>query len=247
VPTKIRKLKDSMLKALVISTLFIGSLAGASYAADPQPRLVTVTGEGEVMVAPDEAIMNLQVQSFDAELAKAVSANDAAVGNVLAVVKKYGVEESDFRTDYFNVSKQENQVFEPLTNQYRPASGYHVVKNIAITLRDLGKLEALYSDVLAAGVNNVHGVEFRTSQVKVRQEEARLEAINDAKNKAARLASALGQELGRPHNIQENAPVEWNGPVMMMASRAEAAYSKPTIALGQIPVKSSVSVSFELK
>jgi uncharacterized protein len=235
-----------MSKGTSLLTLFL-LIAMPCHAAETQSRLVTVTGEAEVMVVPDEAVMNLQVQSFDAALATAIKANDAAVGEVLAVVKKYGVEEADFRTDYFNVNKQDNQIFEPTSGQYRPSSGYMVVKNIAITLRDLGKLEALYGDVLAAGVNNVHGVEFRTSQVKAKKEEARLQAIGDAKDKAARLAAALGQELGRPHAIQENAPVEWNGPVMMMASRGDAAYSKPTIALGQIPVKSSVSVSFELK
>jgi len=51
--------------------------------------------------------------------------------------------------------------------------GYFVRKNISITLKDVSKFEQLLSNVLQAGVNYVHGIDFRTTELRKHRDEAR--------------------------------------------------------------------------
>jgi uncharacterized protein YggE len=227
-------------------------LSAVSAYCEVEPRLVTVTGEGEVMTVPNEVWLNLQMESFDPILSKAKKSNDDAIKQVLVIVKKYHVDEKDFKTDYFNVRNGDRYFMDPQTNQQRSKRGYFVTKNVSILLRDVTKFEALYSDALEAGINNITGVEFKTSELKKLRDQARVLAVQAAKEKAEKLAAELGQEIGRPHAIHENLQVEpWSGPRMMskmaMAENVAVEPNNETIALGQIKISASVTVSFELK
>jgi len=219
------------------------------WADQPQPRLITVTGEGEILTVPNEVHVNLQVESFDPALANAKTANDNSVKQVLDIVKKYGIDEKDFQTDYFTVRNEEQYFMDPQTNQQRSKRGFFVTKNIAIILRDVSKFEMLYSDALEAGVNNIFGVEFKTSEIKKYRDEARKLAARAAQEKASALAAELGQEIGRPYAIQENVQSDsWPRPMMMARmAPSESAGGNETVALGQIKITASVAVSFELK
>ena len=219
-----------------------------AHAAELQPRLITVTGEGEVMAVPDEVWVNFQMESFHENLAEAKKTNDEAIKQALAIVKKYKVDDKDFMTDYFTVRNEDRYFMDPQTNQQRSKHGFFVTKNVSVILRDVSKFEDLYSDVLEAGVNNITGVEFKSSEVKKYREQARTMAIQAAKDKAQKMTAELGQTLGRPYTIQENA-TDWNGPRPMMAMamlKDSAGSGNATIALGQVKVTSSVTVSFEL-
>ncbi len=223
-------------------------LLSTSVWADEQPRLVSVTGEGEVFTVPDEIWINLQIEAFDPVLAKAKEANDEAIRAVLAIVKKYKVDEKDFRTDYFTVRNDERYYIDPQSQQQKSKRGFFVTKSVAVVVRDVTKFEPLYSEALEAGITHIFGVEFRSSEMKKHREEARKLAVRDAKEKAQQLAVELGQELGRPHSISENFQQDWPQPRMMMAMDASKASSgDATIALGQIKITVSVSASFELK
>ena len=225
-------------------------LPAPAYADAPQPRLITVTGEGEVMAVPDEVQLNLQAETFDAVLAKAKKTNDDAVKGTLDIVKKYKVDPKDFKTDYFTVRNEERYFMDPATNQQRSKKGFFVTKNITIVLRDVSKFEAVYSEALEAGVNNITGVEFRSSQAKKYRDEARLLAVRSAKEKATAIARELGQEILRPYQVSENTQSEpWPRPMMEMAmvKSADSSANNDTVALGQVKITTSVNASFELK
>ena len=56
------------------------------------PRLITVTGDAEVRVSPDEVILTLGVETWDKDLGIAKKQNDARVEKVLALAKQYKIE-----------------------------------------------------------------------------------------------------------------------------------------------------------
>lgn len=225
-------------------------LVSPAWADEPQPRLITVTGEGEVMAVPDEVLLNLQVETFDPVLAKAKKANDDAVKGTLDIVKKYKVDPKDFKTDYFTVRNEERYYMDNQTGQQRSKKGFFVTKNVTILLRDVTKFEAVYSEALEAGVNNIYGVEFRSSQAKKYRDEARTLAVRAAKEKASAIAAELGQAILRPYQVSESTmPEPWPRPMMAMAMDKSAGSSanNETVALGQVKITSSVNASFELK
>jgi len=248
------------LAAVAAAALALILVLGAWTEAQPaagSPRLITVTGEAEVRVVPDEVILTLGVETWNKDLQAARGANDAIVARVLALAGQYGIEPRHVQTDYVSIEpRYRNGYYEE-----RDFVGFFVNKTIVITLRDLSKFEDLLADSLSAGVNYVHGIQFRTTELRARRDEARALAIRASKEKAVALAGELGQKVGEPQTIQEDqagwsSPYNswwssrWDGGMaqnVIQESGVGAAWSGDgSLAPGQIEVTARVTVAFEL-
>ncbi len=210
------------------------------------PRLITVTGSADVMVVPNEAALLLGVETQHKELQTAKSENDARIEKIFAVAKNYAIKKKNIKTNYITI--------EPRYEYQRDQNtfiGFFVKQSIVLTIEDLTKFENILSDVLKAGANYVHGIRFRTTELKKIKAQARSLAIKTAQEKARKLAADLGQKIGRPYSIQEKDS-HWSGYQRTMAANAvldmaETTESSDNIALGQIKVNAKVLVSFELE
>jgi uncharacterized protein YggE len=222
----------------------------------PTTRTVAVTGEAEVRVVPDEVILTLGVETWDKVLEIAKRQNDDIVDSVLAVATDYGIEPQHVQTDYVNIEPRYRSGY----YEQSDFIGYFVHKNIVITLRELDRFEGLLSDVLTAGANYVHGIEFRTTELREYKDQARALAIQAAQEKAAALGGELGQSVGDPLTIQEEQSGWWSGYNAWWGSSwgggmsqnviqefgGAAALADSSVAPGQIKVNARVSVAFEL-
>jgi hypothetical protein len=224
--------------------------------ASTQPRTVTVTGEAEVRVVPDEVILTLGVETWDKDLGNAKSQNDTIVARVLALAGQHGVAPEHVQTDYVSIDpRYRNGYYED-----RDFIGYFVRKNIVVTLRDLDKFEPLLSDALQAGVNYVHGVEFRTTELRKYRDEARALAVNAAREKAAALSGELDQQIADPLSIQEIQSGWWSSYNAWWGANWGSGMSQnviqevggagfvadSTVAPGQIEITARISATFEL-
>jgi uncharacterized protein YggE len=218
------------------------------------PRYITVTGDAEVRVIPDEVILNLGVETQHVNLHLAKDRNDEIVERVLDIAESYGIEARHIQIDYIYIDN--NCYYSCSSNEE-----YFVRKTIAVTLKDIDKFEALLTSVIDAGVTNVHGIEFRTTELREHKDTARALAIRAAKEKAIALTGELDQTIGLPTNIQENY-VGWNSwysswwghwssgsmaqNVIQEVGNSSWAGSE-TSAPGQISVNARVSVTFEIR
>jgi uncharacterized protein len=224
--------------------------------ASAEPRRVNVTGEAEVRVVPDEVILTLGIETWDKNLDTAKKQNDAILGRVLALTQELDIAPEHVQTDHVSIDpRYRNGYYEE-----RDFIGYFVRKNVVITLRDLDLFEDLLGGALEAGVNYVHGVQFRTTELRQHRDEARALAINAAREKAIALAGELGQEVGQPLTIQEEQVGWWSSYNAWWGATWGGAMSQNVIqetggvslladsglAPGQIKVTARVSVSFEL-
>lgn len=219
------------------------------------PKLITVTGDAEVRVVPDEVLLTLGVETWNPDLTLAKKENDEKVKALFETVKKFGIEEKNIQTDQISIEPRYGDEWER-----RKFIGFFVRKSMAITLKDTSKFEDLLSASLTAGTNYVHGIDFRTTELRKYRDEARKLAIKAAKEKANDLAAELSQKVGRPHSIQEGHIGWWSGYNSGWGSRHGSYMSQNviqnvapasegdqnTLALGMIKVNASVSVSFEL-
>ncbi len=226
------------------------------YAKDRnEPRLITVSGNGEVSVVPDKVVFTLGVETWDKDLSIAKKENDIRTGKIIDIAKRYKIGEKDIQTDYIRVEPRYKHGYE-----HREFIGYVVQKTIVITLRDTSRFEGLLSDVLEAGANYLHGVQFRTTELRKYKAQARSLAINNALEKAKTMANELGQNVGKPFKIQEEPSGWWSWYNSFRGAQwregmAQAAMQIPggspvsgsSIALGQIKVNARVTVSFELE
>jgi uncharacterized protein YggE len=122
----------------------------------------------------------------------------------------------------------------------------------------------LVSGVLAAGVTHLLNVDFQTSELKQHREQARELAVMAAREKAEKMAAALGVKLGAPIQINEAQQYSgssyyssWSGDDWGNPRRNNSGPSQISvqvgggdategIALGKVAVRASVNVSFEL-
>lgn len=247
-----------VLLVLVLSSWTQAQTAAAPAAAQPaaETRRIAVSGEAEVRVVPDEVILTLGIETWDKNMETARVANDAIVKRVLALTGEMGIEGQRVQTDYVSIEPRYRMGY------YEESDfiGFFVHKNIVITLRDLSKFEDLLARALDAGVNYVHGIEFRTTELRRHRDEARALAIEASREKAVALAGELGQGVGDPLLIQEVQVSWWSGYNYWWGSRWSGGMSQNTIqeiggvsaladssvAPGQIGVSARVSVTFEI-
>jgi uncharacterized protein len=251
--------KTTYRRFLTVMTTLILAIPWAMpvRAAEPdQTRQITVTGDAEVRVAPDEVQLTLGVETWDKDLATAKGQNDERVKKILALTEDYGIDPKDVQTEYINIEPRYR--FE---NEKSEFTGYFVRKTILITLNDISRFEDLLSAALDSGVNYVHGVEFRTTELRKYRDQARALAIQAAKEKATALAEGLGEKVGRPRDVREDHSGWWsaynswwgqrwgNAQAQNVIQNAgpSSAGLEGSVAPGQISVQASVTVVFELQ
>lgn len=219
-------------------------------------NVVCVTGEAEIKVAPDEVQLILGVETSDKVLKISKSLNDERVRKALAVTKDYGLPPQAVQTEFISIN----------TDYFhnRPATEgilYLARKTIVIRLTDITKFEGLLSDLLDAGITHVHGVEFRTTQLKKYRDEARAKAVIAAQDKAEALAKSAGRKIGKAQIINEISWNYWGGYSSWWGGRWTGGQSQSSsqagggsplsddsaIALGQISIRASISVTYALE
>lgn len=210
---------------------------------------LTVSGEAEVKVVPDQVIISLGVEARDPSLAAAKLKNDRGVRSVLAAIERLKVDPADVQTDFINVNLHYDRANEYVVDYYA------VEKSIAVTLRDISRFEALLSAVLDAGANHIYGVDFRHTQLRRYRDQARALAVKAAMEKASDLAAAAGLKAGKPISISTYSYGSWYGRGRAMLQNvsqniSQAGGGEPpegTIALGKISVSATVTMTFRLE
>jgi len=242
-----RTAKVALLSVIVV----LGALcSGCATLQKTAPREITVLGVAEVVVPPDFVTVRASVVTLNKDVEKAQAENDKKVKAVLSFVRKLGVAPKDIRTEYTSLRPKERRE----RNKPPVFEGYEASNSITVVLRDMSKYDELLSGVLKLGVNRISGITFRSTQEIKKRREARLLAIQAAREKAEYLASALGQTVGRPRWItefrRERRPwgsiasnVAWVSPSL---SQARADTKEGTLAPGSTTIRAQVEVCFAL-
>ncbi len=239
---------------VVVVLLVLGWTAAP--AASGEPRLITVTGNAEVRVVPDEVILTLGVETFDPELQVARKENDRRVEQILALTREYGIEGKHVQTEHVSIEPRYHDSYEK-----RGFIAYYCRKTVVITLKDLAQFEDLVASMLETGATHVHGIQFRTSELRAHKDQARALAVQAAQEKASDMAAVLDQKIGLPHDVREEQTDWWSWYGSWWGSHwgnsmtqnvvqnvgGESLSPDATLAPGQIAVRARVAVSFELQ
>jgi uncharacterized protein YggE len=214
-------------------------LAAPALAQTVPPAAISVTGEATVSVAPDQAQIDGGVTSEAKTAKEASDANNSAMGKVLLALKGAGLEEKDYQTSRLSLQPQ----YAPNRTGPSAISGYRASNRVTIRLRDVTKVASVIDTLVGAGANEIGGINFVVSQASKLLDDAREQAIVDARRKAEIYAKAAGVTLGAPLIISEegNAP-----PIPYRKMSAGVAASAP-VAQGEETLQVMVSVSWAIK
>ncbi len=239
---------------VIVALIFLGLASGMPCQAADQ-SLITVTGEAEVRVNADEVIISLGVETSDKKIENAKKKNDQIVKRLIASIKKDGVPANYITTNFMHIQPRYKYGY-----FQQGFIGYFVRKTVVVTLKEISRFEKVLSDSIEAGANYVHGIQFRTTELRKHRDRARQLALEAAREKAQDMASALNQKVGKPYSIKET-PTWWLSSYQAYwgASRSRATQnviqtaaapsvtSEGALSAGQIAVRAKVTVSFELE
>ncbi len=219
----------------ILLSVFVAA-ALATLPAQAAERLVTVTGEATVSVAPDSAVIRIGVSSLGKTAREASDANAKKMTAVLAAIKESGIAERDVQTSRLSLQPQ----YDPSKAGPARLLGFQVTNQVTVKIRDIDKLAAILDHAIGAGANEMSGIEFVVSEQSKLLDQARDEAIADAQRKAKLYVQAAGGKLGKVVSITEEGA---SGPPRPVAQLRAA--SVP-VAPGERELRAVVSVSYEL-
>ena len=190
-------------------------------------------------VPPDQAQIDGGVAS-DAKTAREASdLNNAAMGKVLLALTGAGIDAKDYQTSRLSLQPQ----YAPNRTGPSAVLGYRATNRVTIRLRDVNRVANIIDVLVGAGANDIGDIQFMVSQASRLLDEAREQAVADARRKAQIYARAAGVTLGEPLGISENGSPS---PVFRGKLASGMAASAP-VAQGEETLSVTVSVSWAIK
>jgi uncharacterized protein len=230
-----------MKNHIVLASLAIALVATPADAQVAPPPTISVSGEGTVSVPPDLALIDGGVTSEARTAREASDANNAAMTKVLAALKGAGIDGKDIQTSRLSLQPQYAQA--PNKQGVNTISGYRASNRVTLRLRDVTKVAGAIDTLVSSGANEIGGINFMVAQASKLLDEARTEAVADARRKAEIYAKAAGVTLGAPVSISEDSG---SGPAPMAFRKMGVAASAP-VAQGEETLRVNVSVSWAIK
>jgi uncharacterized protein YggE len=215
---------------------------------DSQQAGIWVSGEGKVSAVPDIAVLSVGIEAQEESVALAQSEANQAMSSVMAALKDNGVAESDIQTQYFSirqVTRWDDQ------RQQETTIGYRVTNMVTAKIRDVEQVGSIIDAVALAGgdFTRIDNIGFSIDDPEPYYEQARAEAIADARAKAEQLASLADVRLGKPTYISEGAiytPSVYSRAAYDYAVPAPEVVMPTEISPGELEITLNIQVAYDI-
>jgi uncharacterized protein YggE len=236
------------LTAQFINTVKANRYIGAGMAVS---NTISVSGNGEVQAVPDIATVYVTIREDGKTQKEAQDKATAKESKVLEAIRGLGVEDKDIKTTSNSVNPQYNRtdivcITYPCPQPKQEITGYEAYESIEVKVReteDAGKITAAITNAGA----EFSGPNYAIDEDEMYKDQAREKAIDDAREKAEKLAAQLGVHLVRITSFSENG----NYPMMYakaeMAMDSSAGAPVPQLPKGENTITSSVTVTYEIR
>jgi hypothetical protein len=259
-----RIIGSTALALLLLGAWFPVSAQSEAYGfqgTNKETPFIEVIGEAEVMVAPDGAVLTVGIELKNEAMSELMKSTDLCTKKVLAVVKAGGIQAKDIRTEYINLTTEtnwKNVTTFSRTQERTQVTTYIQRSIIVLTVRDLSSLDKLYREIALCDGAQIKQLDFQTSELRKYRDEARIKAIQFAREKAELIAGQLGQKIGKARMIRELRNYFWSSyntwwnrapggasQMVTYADRSNTSTDGPLFP-GNISVKTELIVDFEL-
>jgi uncharacterized protein YggE len=237
----------SLLCTLAWMVAPLSLAAGVAAAADAPPRLVSVSGVGEVKAQPDMAYVTIGVEARKATVNEARAQVNTTVERLLALTRELKIDPQ--HVDSTRLQVQPDYRWDE-TTQRQVLQGYVVNRQLEVELHDLERLGTLLEKAVSAGANQVGGARLDSSRRKELERQALAVALEDARLNADTLAQAAGVKLGPVQSLSASSAT----PMPMYAERAMVAAAPPvadaaeqSYQSGELKFNANVNAQYELR
>jgi uncharacterized protein len=184
--------------------LALAAIVGAGIAVGPahsqeaprsEQRTIRVMGTGEARATPDQAHIDLAVETFAETAREAGEENARIMERVIQALVAAGVPRAEIETRGYSLFPEYTPQPRPTQEQPR-IRGYRASNMVTIRTSDLARVGPLIDTALAAGANRMDSVRFSLQDDEATQSEALANAVQRARRSAETMATALGVTLG---------------------------------------------------
>lgn len=240
-----------MMRAWALSLVLAAGAAPAAFAqpapaagADAVFRATTLNlaAYGETKVAPDMAAINLGVMTEAATAQAAMQANATRMNQVMASLKRSGIAAKDIQTSQLSIEPQ--YVYEQ--NQPPKLTGYRATNQVTVTVHDLARLGQAVDATVAAGANQMGGINFGLEDPTAAENAAREAAVKALAAKADLYAKATGYRVLRLVSLSEGGSMSPPPPMPMAAMSARFEKADTAVSPGEVKVRVDVGGVYEL-
>jgi uncharacterized protein YggE len=157
-----------------------------------------VFGAASVATAPDIVRLHLACHQNHPTPAAAFAATRESATAIRAALRARNVADKHISTSRLTLRTSWRS-----TNNGRTFDGYDCTVSFVVEVRDIDTFEQVLIDAVDAGANSVESVEFDVAAKKELRAQARREAVNAAREKAALYAEAANVQLGPVVHIED--------------------------------------------
>ncbi|UCF62342.1 MAG: SIMPL domain-containing protein [Anaerolineaceae bacterium] len=214
-----------------------------SEASSSTAATITVTGFGKARANPDRASVNVGVIVVEEDINRAVEESNEIIARITDAVMGLGVEEADVQTTNFSIWADEQWNRE--TGLRMEERLYRVESTIQINVNDIENIGEILEVSIASGANNIYGLNFGIQDPSSLSAEARVRAIEDARQRAQHIAQELGVTLGE---VQRAVDISGASMVPYFESTGYdmGGGGAPPISEGSMTVSVSMEITFEI-
>jgi uncharacterized protein YggE len=228
------------------------AMAQARDGVESETSTITVSATGRVTCAPDHVIATFGMETAGRSLADAQRRNHAVMAKVVERLRSLDIAPEHIQTSSFTISPQYNN--RPSLKRSGDAAppppeiiGYVVGNTVTVDVRKPEQMGAVIEGVLAAGVNQFHGLRWGLVDERLAQVEALKQAAASARDKAHTLSETLGVRLARIISVNEEGRLVQPMPRLARTMAAmEMDGGVPPVSPGEIQVEASVTLVYEI-
>ncbi len=242
-----KKILEIMMVAIIVAGVagvyfkWMGALP-ISVTQTQKMSTFDVTGEGKVVVVPDQGVLNMGVSEEGYNLKQVQESVNKKMTNLSKALKDMGIADKDIKTTGYNYYPD-----------YQNKNNYRAYASVSVVVRELDKVSEVLDLIGSLGLDDVSGPSFGLSDELMNKtvKEARELAIDKAKAKAQELSGLAGMNLGRIVNIVEgtNRPQNYMVRDAMPVSGGGIAIEKTNtpVEVGSSEVVVDVTLSYETR
>ena len=232
---------------LVVLTIFFIFLTLNLGENKENENTISVAGIGEVSARPDVAQISLTVFTENKDLGIATGENNQKINTIISFLKEKSIEDKDIKTSTYNINPR-YEYGADYKNRY--LAGYEVRQSLIVKIRNLNDVGDIIAGATSRGVNDMGGLSFIIDDDELLKQQAREQAINDAKSKASKLAKDLGISLSEIIGFNESSysPVRYTEQSLMKSMNSlEDATIAPSIQTGENTITSNITIVYKIK
>jgi uncharacterized protein YggE len=214
-----------------LALLFTTSLASAN---------VTVSGTGKVSYAPDIGYVSVGISSDGATATEAWQKNSAIVKKVFEGLKALGLDPKDYHTSGLNLTPRY-----VTPNDKEPVLvGYTASYDLNVTVRNLAEIGKVLDRLVENGANRRMSIGMGCADPEKLLDQARQQAVLEARKKAQIYVTAAGGSLGPVVEITDGQNVPQRS--FEYLHSASAKDTALIIAAGQQELTVTVTATFTI-